>query len=117
MNQLAKRFLSVLMALVLCLGLLPGIALAEGAYTVSFSENGTVTFTETADAGQQITLPMTTDEVIDDYTFVGWVTEVLSETTNKPAQVFEAGQAVTVTEDISYYALYSRTESQEGSGD
>ena len=46
MNQLAKRFLSVLMALVLCLGLLPGIALAEGAYTVSFSENGTVTFTE-----------------------------------------------------------------------
>ena len=106
MNHFAKRVLSLLLVLTLCLGILPGIALAEGELTVTFSNNGTVS-TQTATAGDQLTLPLVSDEVIEGkYTCIGWTTEAVTDSSTAPAY-YEAGATITVEDSITLYALYS----------
>ena len=77
------------------------------SYTVTFHENGAVADTKAAFAGNSIVLPQPATEVPDGYHFLGWVTEAVSATTQKPASVSAADTKVTIYADADYYALYS----------
>ena len=82
-------------------------------YTATFKEMGATTSTQTAYSGDSITLPALTS---DDYTVVGWVAaEIDGETTDKPT-VYNAGGNYAVTSNVTFYALYSRTQAG-GSGE
>ncbi|MBE6809558.1 MAG: hypothetical protein E7521_00685 [Ruminococcaceae bacterium] len=82
-------------------------------YTATFKEMGATTSTQTAYSGDSITLPALTS---DDYTVVGWVAaEIDGETTDKPT-VYNAGSNYAVTSNVTFYALYSRTQAG-GSGE
>ncbi len=86
---------------------------ARTQYTATFKEMGSTTSTQNAYSGDSITLPALTS---DDYTVVGWVaTEIDGETTDKPT-VYNAGSNYTVTGNVIFYALYSRTQAG-GSGE
>lgn len=82
-------------------------------YTVTFKEMGATTSTQTAYSGNSIKLPAITS---DDYTVVGWVAaEIDGETTDKPT-IYNAGSNYAVTGNVTFYALYSRTQAG-GSGE
>lgn len=86
---------------------------ARTQYTATFKEMGSTTSTQTAYSGDSITLPAITS---DDYTVVGWVAaEIDGETTDKPT-VYNAGSNYAVTDNVTFYALYSRTQAG-GSGE
>ncbi|MBQ6884210.1 MAG: endonuclease [Clostridia bacterium] len=86
---------------------------ARTQYTATFKEMGSTTSTQTAYSGDSITLPTLTS---DDYTVVGWVAaEIDGETTDKPT-VYNAGSNFAVTGNVTFYALYSRTQAG-GSGE
>ena len=85
------------------------------ALDISFMENGKQTQTTSIYRGDVLTLPESTVTVGGDYSFLGWITEALPETTVKPAQVYPAGSGVIVSDAVTYYALYSRLDAQ-GSG-
>lgn len=88
---------------------------AREAVRVTYMENGTETGNADVYAGDLITLPQTTLETPEDYTFQGWVDVSVTETTEKPAQIYLPGASVTATKEVTYYALYSRFDTQ-GSG-
>lgn len=84
---------------------------ARTQYTATFKEMGATTSTQTAYSGDSITLPAITS---DDYTVVGWVAaEIDGETTDKPT-VYNAGSNYAVTSNVTFYALYSRTQAGGG---
>ncbi len=86
---------------------------ARTQYTATFKEMGATTSTQTAYSGDSITLPAITS---DDYTVVGWVAaEIDGETTDRPT-VYNVGSNYDVTSDVTFYALYSRTQAG-GSGE
>ena len=77
--------------------------------TVQFVENGGVTFTQTAYAGDSITLPTHSGAVPDGQTFLGWCSYEVSETTDEPTY-YAAGATWTASAGITLYALYARSE-------
>ena len=83
--------------------------------TVTFVENGAVVSSDTYYTDDTYTLPAHSGEVPENYSFQGWVTSELTETTTKPAQVYAPGKVLTADGDITYYALYSRLDTT-GSG-
>ena len=46
-------------------------------------------------------------ETVDGYTFIGWTTEEYTSNTQRPETIYEADYQLTVTSDVSLYALYS----------
>ncbi len=74
--------------------------------TVSFYENGTVTG-QNVYLGDELLLPQASASV-PDYTFRGWTTAPVEQTTQKPTEYYTAGSSYTVTENQTLYALYSR---------
>lgn len=52
------------------------------------------------------------DEVdnYDEYTFVGWTNEAYSQNTQAPEVIYEAGEDLKVSENITLYALYTYAE-------
>ena len=81
-------------------------------YTVSYMANGSSYGTpNTVNAGSSITLPGC-DVTVDGWTFSGWVTSTLAETTNEPTY-YAPGDSYTVNGNVTLYALYTRSE---GSG-
>lgn len=82
-------------------------------YTVNFSEQGIIENSVTVYSGDKITLPQIT---ASEYSAAGWIeTEIDGETTTAP-DIYKAGNEYTVTGNITFYALYSRTETG-GSGE
>lgn len=77
--------------------------------TVQFVENGGVTSTQTAYAGDSITLPAHSGAVPDGQTFLGWCSYEVSETTDEPTY-YAAGATWTASAGITLYALYARSE-------
>jgi len=47
------------------------------------------------------------------YTFVGWTTDSVADTTESP-ELFAAGESVEISEDTTFYAVYSYTAEVEG---
>ena len=84
--------------------------------TIRYSEDGSVVSSSAIYIGDSITLPAYSGTVADGYTFLGWVTAPVSETTVAPAAVLTAGAAYTVTGDVTFYALFSRMDSS-GTGE
>ena len=82
---------------------------------VSFTENGAAADSQTVYLGDAITLPDHSTAVVTGYTFLGWVTDSLAETTEAPAAVYVSGSNYTVEDAISFYALYSRVD-ENGTG-
>ena len=82
--------------------------------TVQFSQQGSVAKTQSVYSGDSITLPAHTGTVPAGLTFVGWVEQLVEETTEKPT-CYTAGSSYTVNSGITLYALYSRLDG-EGSG-
>ncbi len=77
-------------------------------YTIQFSENGTVTSTQTTYEGAQITLPEhDTTKVEDGFEFVGWATQE-----NATSNIKAAGDSHTVTANATFYAQYKETSTQ-----
>ena len=84
--------------------------------TVTFMENGTAAGSETVNSGDPVTLPAYSGTVPEGFTFLGWVSGEVSETTEVPAAVYQPGSSITAEDEMTVHALYSRRdENAEGS--
>ncbi len=83
--------------------------------SVTYVENGSAIATVEAYEGDSVVLPTHSGAVPNGYSFLGWITESLDETTAAPATVYVPGSSYRVSADISLYALYSRVD-LEGTG-
>lgn len=81
--------------------------------TVAFMENGKQTKTYSVTPGQSVEMPAATVTPDSGYSFAGWVTNTLEETTAKPANVYLPGSTLAAT-DQTYYALYTRIDTTGG---
>ena len=77
--------------------------------SVRFTQSGGVSFTQTAYAGDAITLPAHSGAVPDGQTFLGWCTDEVSETTDEPTY-YAVGSTLTASAGMTLYALYARSE-------
>ena len=76
---------------------------------VQFVQAGGVQFTQTAYAGDSITLPAHSGSAPAGQTFIGWCSYEVSETTTEPTY-YAAGTTWYVNTAITLYALYARNE-------
>ena len=87
-------------------------------YTITFNagtgECGTEFVTTTNASG--VTLP-TASHTCTDWTFAGWWTESVAETTTSPGELLTAGSNYKPTSDCTLYAVYSYTEAGGGDSD
>lgn len=83
---------------------------ARSQKTVHFAQSSGVVNSVTAYSGDQITLPAHSGAVPADYSFMGWSEQEVTQTTTMP-RFHGAGSRYTVTQDITLYALYARSES------
>jgi len=85
-------------------------------YTVTLNAGtgscSTTTFTQTSFM-QTLTLPACTSPN-DEWTFIGWSTKEIDESTTKPTQLYAQGSTYLPTADATLYAVYKQTV--EGSG-
>ena len=72
-----------------------------------FYENGTATTTLNQYTGDLIQLPAAVNAAPTGFTFLGWLTTTLEETTDKPA-ILTVGSNYTLNGSTSFYAVYSR---------
>ena len=82
-------------------------------YTVSFVASGNAEGSQTAYVYDDVTLPASVSVVADGWTFSGWMTQQIDETTEKPT-FYAPGAVYTVTGNVTLYAVYTR---MEGSGE
>lgn len=75
-------------------------------YTVKVLENGATKSTQQIQANESFVLPSLTSQLPEGYTFLGWSTEAVTDSTVKPT-VYASGASVTITADISFYAVAS----------
>ncbi len=87
---------------------------AKTSLSVSYSENGRITSTQSVYAGEATTLPTASVSVDDSFTFIGWTTGSVSNTADKPT-LYPAGSSYTVNASQTLYALYSYIESDGSS--
>lgn len=82
-------------------------------YTVTYNAGGgscaTPSWTQTTSSRQSTTLPACTIES-DEWSFAGWTTASVAETTTKPGTLLKAGDSYTPTADVTLYAVYSKNE-------
>ena len=79
-------------------------------YTVNFVSSGAAQGSQTAQVYDVITLPATASVTAPGWTFAGWMTQQIDETTDKP-EYFAPGASYTVTGNVTLYAVYTRVES------
>ena len=89
------------------------MAEAKQIYTVTWSVNGSTTTVNYID-GASLSMPSTPSDCQGGKQFVGW-TASTSVTGAKPADLFTSAGTMTVTEDVTYYAVYA-TVSAGGGG-
>ena len=73
-----------------------------------FYENGAATTKLSSYIGDDITVPDAVNEAPDGFTFLGWVTATVEETSTRPA-ILSVGSKYTMETTTSFYGLYSRT--------
>lgn len=82
-------------------------------YYVEYIDGGSSTYVRDLIPGDKYTLP-TGSMGCEGYTFLGWVTSSFSDgTTTKPSPIL-SGQKTMLAENVTYYAVYSKTESEGG---
>ena len=82
--------------------------------TIRFFENGQQASSEVLYTDDSYTMPSHSTQIPEGYSFQGWVTSELTETTTKPS-VIAPGKVFVAQDDLTYYALYSRLDAS-GSG-
>lgn len=75
----------------------------------SFYGNSVLLSSTTGYSGDQITLPTYAGQVPEGWEFTGWVTKEVEETTQRPTYT-SAGAKYTLTDNVTFYALFSKTE-------
>ena len=83
------------------------------SYTVSFLASGTWVGSQTAQIYDEITLPETVSIDPEGWSFTGWTTQQLEQTTEVP-EFYAPGASYMVTADAILYALFTQVE--EGTG-
>ena len=83
--------------------------------SIRYMQDSVVVNTVTVYSGDEVTLPAHSGALPDGYTFVGWVEDLVEDTTDLPA-FLTAGSKYTVGTHTVLYALYSRSE-EGGSGE
>ena len=83
-------------------------------YTVTYSVPNGLTAPEAESVAEGFDAVLSSAPTITDYTFLGWVTEALDETTNEAPEYLEAGSEYTVTKDVTLYALYTYVDGNGG---
>ena len=78
-------------------------------FTVNYVSAGTNVGSVSAQIHDVITLPASVSNTPDDWTFAGWVTAPVAETTDVP-EFYAPGAAYTVTANATLYALFTRLE-------
>ena len=84
---------------------------AKSSVTVTLSASGS-TSTKTGYAGEAMTLP--TPSIPSGYSFAGWTTSTVSDSTTRPATVYTS--SFTPTSSCTLYALYSYSVTGPGGG-
>ena len=79
-------------------------------YTVTYVVPDAVTTPEAVTVADGFTTSLPEIDAFENYTFVGWTTEELPEKTEESPEYLTAGNVYTVTEDVTFYALYSYAE-------
>jgi len=74
--------------------------------TVRYLENGKQVSSKSVAKGDSITLPQPSSQAPQGYTFRGWVTSAVSQTSKQPT-FYAAGSKLTITANTDLYALYS----------
>lgn len=82
-------------------------------YTVTYVIPEGVAAVESVKVEANTTITLETADNYDKYAFVGWTTATLENATTEKPEMEEAGTEYIVTEDITFYALYTYSE---GSG-
>ena len=82
-------------------------------YTISYRSIGSSEGSVSAQIYDVINLPTSVSNVPSDWTFIGWTTAEIAETTAEP-EFYAPGAEYTVTANATLYALFTRTE---GTGD
>ena len=82
----------------------------KASVSVSYSQNGVTASSTTAWMGDEITLPQHSGSAPEGYTFRGWLTSPLEETSNVPQTVLLPGSGYTLTSGQVFYALYTRVD-------
>ena len=86
---------------------------AKTAATVTYVSSGTVVGTASTFVGDDVILPAEVTEV-PEWTFVGWTTDHVSVTSEKPVY-FRPGTSYTVTaENVTLFAVYKHVEGNGG---
>ena len=78
-------------------------------YTINYRSIGTSEGSVTAQIYDVIQLPTSVSNVPSDWTFIGWTTAEIAETTAVP-EFYAPGAEYTVTANATLYALFTRTE-------
>ena len=86
------------------------------SFTVQVMENGTPAGSAAVQNGQNYTFPSYTGTVPEGYTFCGWVAAAIEEASSQlPAQIYQPGDVLAVSEDQVYYSLFSFVNSEDQS--
>ncbi len=88
---------------------------ARRAVSVVIKENGNQVSSQSAYVGDEIVMPSHKGNVPEGYTFQGWVTATVAETSVIPTGMVKTGSRYTVSGDVTFHALYSRLDAN-GSG-
>ncbi|MBQ1820200.1 MAG: InlB B-repeat-containing protein [Clostridia bacterium] len=78
-------------------------------YTVNYQSAGSSAGSTTAQIYDTVTLPSTVSNTPNGWTFIGWISAELPETTTEPT-FYEPGAEYTVTANVTLYALFNRLE-------
>ncbi len=86
---------------------------ARPAGTITYVSSGTVVGTDTAYIGDTVTLPADVTDLTD-WSFVGWVTDRVSLTEEKPVYLKPGASFTIDAESVTLFALYRRLEESTG---
>ena len=81
--------------------------------SIQYAQDGIVVNNQTVYSGDEVTLPAHSGTLPEGYTFIGWVEELVEDTTDLPG-FYAAGSKYAVGGNTVLYALYSRNEAGSG---
>lgn len=85
-------------------------------YTVKVLENGATKVSQQVQANTAYVLPAFSGQLPEGYTFQGWTTEEVTDSSKKPG-IYAAGTSVTITANTNFYAVASYFDSNAESTD
>ena len=85
-------------------------------YTVKVLENGATKVSQQVQANTAYVLPAFSGQLPEGYTFQGWTTEEVTNSSKKPG-IYAAGTSVTITANTNFYAVASYFDSNAESTD